>query len=140
MTDELKIPRERIVESESPDFLFDFEGKQIGAEIVEYHKSRKETEARKAYQKVIDNYKGEKGTFIFYLYPKILNFTKSDTLTIEYTMEHPKLLTGITLNEFDLDQFEANNPTTGTYTFNYANSSWILMVTVTESSDPEKDL
>lgn len=61
LTDELKIPRERIVESESPDFLFEFEGKQIGAEIVEYHKSRKETEARKAYQKVIDNFKGEKG-------------------------------------------------------------------------------
>ena len=61
LTDELKIPRERIVESESPDFLFEFEGKQIGAEIVEYHKNPKETEARKAYQKVIDNYKGEKG-------------------------------------------------------------------------------
>ena len=54
LTDELKIPRERIVESESPDFLFDFEGKQIGAEIVEYHKSRKETEARKTYQKVVN--------------------------------------------------------------------------------------
>ena len=61
LTDELKIPRERIVESESPDFLFEFEGKQIGAEIIEYHKNPKETEARKAYQKVIDNYKGEKG-------------------------------------------------------------------------------
>ena len=61
LTDELKIPRNRIVESESPDFLFEFEGKQIGAEIVEYHKNPKETEARKAYMRVIDNYKGEKG-------------------------------------------------------------------------------
>ncbi len=61
LTDELKIPRERIVESESPDFQFGFEGKLIGAEIVEYHKSPKETEARNAYQKVIENYKGEKG-------------------------------------------------------------------------------
>ena len=53
LTDELKIPRERIVDSESPDFLFEFEGKQIGAEIVEYHKSPKETEARNAYKRVI---------------------------------------------------------------------------------------
>ena len=54
LTDELKIPRNRIIESESPDFLFEFEGKQIGAEIVEYHKKSKETEARKTYQKVVN--------------------------------------------------------------------------------------
>ena len=41
LTDELKIPRNRIVESESPDFLFEFGGKQIEAEIVGYHKSPK---------------------------------------------------------------------------------------------------
>ncbi len=61
LTDELKIPNESIMESESPDFLFNYEGKQIGAEVVEYHRNPKETEARKAYQKSIDNYKGKKG-------------------------------------------------------------------------------
>jgi hypothetical protein len=61
LIDELKIPRDSIIESESPDFIFRYEGKQIGAEVVEYHKSPKETEARKAYQKAIDNYKGRKG-------------------------------------------------------------------------------
>lgn len=61
LTDELKIPREYILESESPDFIFNYEGKQIGAEVVEYHRNPKEIEARKAYQKVIDNYKGKKG-------------------------------------------------------------------------------
>ena len=61
LTDELMIPRESIVESESPDFIFKYEGKLIGAEVVEYHRNPKETEARKAYQKAIDNYKGNKG-------------------------------------------------------------------------------
>lgn len=61
LTNELKIPRDSIIESESPDFIFNYEGKQIGAEVVEYHKSPKETEARKAYQKAIDNYKGKTG-------------------------------------------------------------------------------
>ena len=61
LTDELKIPRENILESESPDFIFNYEGKQIGAEVVEYHRNPKETEARKAYQKSIDKYKGKKG-------------------------------------------------------------------------------
>lgn len=61
LTDELKIPRDSIVESESPDFMFKYEGKQIGAEIVEYHRDPKETEARKAYQKAINKYKGKKG-------------------------------------------------------------------------------
>lgn len=61
LTDELKIPHDSIIESESPDFIFSYEGKWIGAEVVEYHRSPKETEARKAYQKAIDKYKGEKG-------------------------------------------------------------------------------
>ena len=61
LTDELKIPRDSIIESESPDFIFKYEGKQIGAEVVEYHRSPKETEARKAYQKAIDKYKGKAG-------------------------------------------------------------------------------
>ena len=80
LTDELKIPRERIVESESPDFLFEFEGKQIGAEIVEYHKSPKETEARNAYKRVIDNYKGEKGklTSIIVFDENVSTFNRKD--------------------------------------------------------------
>ena len=61
LTNELKIPQDSINESESPDFIFSYEGKRIGAEIVEYHKNLKETEARKAYQKTIDKYKGKKG-------------------------------------------------------------------------------
>ena len=61
LTDELKIPHDSILESESPDFIFRYEGKWIGAEVVEYHRSPKETEARKAYQKAIDQYKGKKG-------------------------------------------------------------------------------
>ena len=61
LTDELKIPCDSIIESESPDFIFIYEGKQIGAEVVEYHRNPKETEARKAYQKSIDKYKGKKG-------------------------------------------------------------------------------
>lgn len=61
LTDDLKIPRESIMGSESPDFIFEYEGKKIGAEVVEYHKNPKETEARKAYQKVIDKYIGKKG-------------------------------------------------------------------------------
>ena len=61
LTDELIIPRDAIIESESPDFIFEYEGKKIGAEVVEYHRDPKETEARKAYQKAIDKYKGVKG-------------------------------------------------------------------------------
>lgn len=33
---------------------------------------------------------------------------------------------GITVNNFDLDTFEANNPSTGTYTFDYNNGAWTL--------------
>ena len=61
LTDELKIPHDSIIESESPDFIFRYEEKLIGAEVVEYHRSPKETEARKAYQKAIDQYKCKKG-------------------------------------------------------------------------------
>jgi len=61
LTDELRIPRDNICDDESPDFLFEYEGKKIGAEIVEYHKNPKITEARKAYQKAIDKYKGKLG-------------------------------------------------------------------------------
>ena len=80
LTDELKIPRNRIIESESPDFLFEFEGKQIGAEIVEYHKSPKETEARNAYKRVIDKYKGEKGklTSIIVFDENVSTFNRKD--------------------------------------------------------------
>ena len=61
LTDKLSIPRDSIIESESPDFIFEYEGKKIGAEVVEYHRDPKETEARKAYQKAIDEYKGKRG-------------------------------------------------------------------------------
>lgn len=61
LTDELNIPHDSIMESESPDFIFKYEGKLIGAEVVEYHRNPKETEARKAYQKAIDKYKGKAG-------------------------------------------------------------------------------
>lgn len=61
LTDELKIPHDSIMDTESPDFIFNYEGKLIGAEVVEYHRSPKETEARKAYQTAIDKYKGKTG-------------------------------------------------------------------------------
>lgn len=61
LTNELRIPCESLIESEGPDFMFSYEGKRIGAEVVEYHRNPKETEARKAYQKSIDKYKGKKG-------------------------------------------------------------------------------
>jgi len=41
----------------------------------------------------------EKGSFIFYLYPEVLDFTKEDILTVDYHIENPDSLTGITLNE-----------------------------------------
>jgi len=61
LTDKLLISRQNITESESPDFIFKYEGKIIGAEVVEYHRSKKVTEARKAFQKALDNYKGKEG-------------------------------------------------------------------------------
>lgn len=61
LTDELRIPRDNICDDESPDFLFEYEGKKIGAEVVEYHRNPKITEARKAYQKAIDKYKRKLG-------------------------------------------------------------------------------
>ena len=41
----------------------------------------------------------EKGSFVFFLYPEILDFTKEDILTVDYHIENPDSLTGITLNE-----------------------------------------
>ena len=38
------------------------------------------------------------GTFIFWIYPEILDFTKSDSLIIEYGMENPTELIGISFN------------------------------------------
>lgn len=61
LTDKLKIRRDDIYDSESPDFIFDYEGKTIGAEVVDYHKNPKETEARKAFQRAIDKYKAKHG-------------------------------------------------------------------------------
>lgn len=61
LTDELKIPRDNISDSESPDFIFEYKGKNIGAEVVEYHKNPKITEARKAFQKAIDKYRSKTG-------------------------------------------------------------------------------
>ena len=43
------------------------------------------------------------GTFIFYNYPYILDFTKSDSFTVEYGMENPKSLVGLTFNENSKD-------------------------------------
>ena len=61
LTDKLKIRLDDIYDSESPDFIFDYEGKTIGAEVVDYHKNPKETEARKAFQRAIDKYKAKHG-------------------------------------------------------------------------------
>ena len=41
----------------------------------------------------------EKGSFIFFLYPEVLDFTKEDNLYIDYHIENPDSITGITLNE-----------------------------------------
>ena len=40
-----------------------------------------------------------RGTMFFWIYPEIFDFTKSDSLIIEYAMESPKDLVGITFNE-----------------------------------------
>ena len=81
LTDELKIPNESIMESESPDFIFTYERKRIGAEVVEYHRNPKETEARKAYQKSIDSYKGKKGklTSVIVFDENITNFNRKQS-------------------------------------------------------------
>ena len=39
------------------------------------------------------------GTFIIYNYPYVLDFSQSDSLTVLYSMENPKSLTGLTFNE-----------------------------------------
>jgi hypothetical protein len=61
LTDKLNVPREKINDYESPDFIFKYKGKTIGAEVVEYHKNPKITEARKAFQRAIDKYKAKHG-------------------------------------------------------------------------------
>jgi len=48
-------------------------------------------------EKIID--KTASGTLIFRVAPSVLDFTKSDSLTIDYAMESPKSLTGLTFNE-----------------------------------------
>jgi hypothetical protein len=49
-------------------------------------------------KKIISD-RGEKGSFIFFLFPEILDFTKEDILTVDYFIENPDSLTGITFNE-----------------------------------------
>lgn len=61
LTDKLNVPQEKISDYESPDFIFKYKGKTIGAEVVEYHKNPRETEARKAFQKAIDKYRSKNG-------------------------------------------------------------------------------
>ena len=46
---------------------------------------------------------GLDGSFIFMLYPEVLDFTKKDSLIVEYAIEDPKYLTGITFNENEKD-------------------------------------
>ena len=43
------------------------------------------------------------GSFIFWLTPEVLDFTNKDSLTIEYNIENPESLTGITFNENEKD-------------------------------------
>ena len=45
------------------------------------------------------DFKSVTGTFIFFNYPNILDFTKSDSLSIEYALENPTSLVGLTFNE-----------------------------------------
>ena len=49
-------------------------------------------------KKIISD-RGEKGSSIFFLYPEILDFTKENILTVDYVLEEPDSLTGITFNE-----------------------------------------
>ena len=49
-------------------------------------------------KKIISD-RGEKGSAIYFLYPEILDFTKEDILTVDYFIENPDSLTGITFNE-----------------------------------------
>lgn len=69
--------------------------------------------------------------------PATLRAIRGNMLNAGYTPRSGEVTVsaGITLNEFDLDQFEANNPTTGTYTFNYANSSWTLNGSLVDPED-----
>lgn len=60
--------------------------------------------------------------------PAALRTIRGNMLNAGYTPRSgsASVSSGITLNNFDLDEFEANNPTTGTYVFNYANPNWTL--------------
>ena len=48
---------------------------------------------------LVKNNGGEGCSFIISVYPEILDFTKKNTLTIEYYMREPYLITGLTFNE-----------------------------------------
>ena len=48
---------------------------------------------------LVKNNGGEGWSFIVSVYPEILDFTKKDTLTIEYFTREPYLITGLTFNE-----------------------------------------
>lgn len=43
--------------------------------------------------------KNADGSIIYWLYPEVLDFTKSDTLTIEYGLKEPSSLVGISFND-----------------------------------------
>ena len=49
-------------------------------------------------KKIISD-RNENGSFIFFLYPEILDFTKEDILNVDYVIKHPDSLTGLTFNE-----------------------------------------
>ena len=44
-------------------------------------------------------YKKEQCAYIYWVYPPVLDFTKNDSLTIEYGLANPNSLNGITFNE-----------------------------------------
>ena len=46
---------------------------------------------------------GLSGSFIFFFYPEVIDFSKKDTFTVDYYIEEPKSLTGITFNENEKD-------------------------------------
>ena len=68
-------------------------------------------------KKIISD-KEQKSSFIFCLYPEILDFTKEDILTVDYIVGKRDLLTGITFNE-DADDLICE-------TIDYANKRCIV--------------
>ena len=58
-------------------------------------------------KKIITDY-NEHGSFIFFLYPEVLDFSKGNILTVYYHLEHPESLKGITLNE-DSEDLQCQN-------------------------------